>query len=118
MKIKKVTYVKVQFSNKSKILPKRKAVLEKVEDDCYIGKEYAWSREEKAWMPLVGCAFFDGKELHDTGLVRMRTNKDVDRYFELLVKYEGFSLMDDSEESSDPTAEIEYIRELNSTDVE
>lgn len=113
MKIEKVTYKKVGTQYKSIVIPKSKVVLEKIDDDYYIYREYRWDRAEKAWMPLASCAFFDGKQVHDTGTVRTRVNKDVDKYFELLVKYEKFRWMGESKDYTDAKPELEYITELN-----
>lgn len=72
------------------VKPHRKVILEKVEEDAYLVKEYSWSNTESTWYPMFGTAYFNGEETVETGKVRFRKDKDIDRYFELCVKYEHF----------------------------
>lgn len=72
------------------VKPHRKVILEKVEEDAYLVKEYSWSNTESTWYPMFGTAYFNGEETVETGRVRIRKDKDIDRYFELCVKYEHF----------------------------
>lgn len=113
MRIKKVFYRKIKVAGKEEVVPRKKVVLEKVEDDAYLCREYSWDKLNKEWIPICGGAFFDGVKVQDTGLVKTRTNNDVDRYFELLVTYEKFSHMLLSEVNDSSEKELEYINKIN-----
>lgn len=111
LRIKKVFFK----NNKGVVKPYRKVVLEKIEEDAYLVKDYRWSGIEKAWYPSHTSAFFNGEELIETGVVRTRANKDIDRYFELCVKYEEFMYMEQNENNKDTGYELDVIQrsELN-----
>lgn len=79
---------------RGEVKPYKKLILEKVEEDAYLSKGYAWSNVENNWYPMFGTAYFNGEETIETGRVIFRKDKDVDRYFELCVKYEDFKYVD------------------------
>lgn len=100
-------------NNKGSVTPYKKVILEKVEEDAYLVKEYRWSNSEKAWYAITGVAFFNGEETIETGKIVTRTHKDVDRYFELCIKYEKFMYMECDENNKDTVYEMNVIERIS-----
>ena len=71
------------------IVPHEKIIYEKLEEDCYRELLYRWHSLDSKWYPSKITSFFDGEKTQDIGLVKL-TKNNIDRYFELCVKYSGF----------------------------
>lgn len=116
MKIKKLFYRKIKVAGKEIVKLHRKVVLEKYNDFYYICKEYKWNEQEKAWISIVPHAFFDGKKMQDTGIIKTRTMGDVDNYFKLLIEIEMYSNMDLNEKAESAETDLEHLNKLNEGD--
>lgn len=91
MKIERVSYKK----SHGRVVRMYKSVLEKIDDTYYLVKNYSWSDSVDNWIPYRDTAFFDGKIVSDVGTVKTRFNNDVDKYFEVLIEYGKFVLVED-----------------------
>lgn len=109
-RIKRVTF---RRSGGNIVVPYNKIILEKVEKDAYLVRQYSWLRNTNEWIPCRGTCYFDGKELVEIGKLVTKTNMDVDRYFQLLVEYEKFTYMQESEEDKSTSCELEYLKDLS-----
>lgn len=105
-RIKRVSYVK----SGNDVYRKDKTVLKLVEKDCYIVYNYKWSTKYNEWLPTKGTALFDGKDVHDVGIVHM--SNDVERYMQLLVEYNGFLEMKPDENNRDIDADDACLLKL------
>ena len=113
MKIKRVEYKRLP--NKQ-VIPCLKIVLEIVEDNVYLVKQYNWDRITEEWYPSLKTAMFNGTSVEDTGVVKIMTLINIYRYFELLLKYERFERMEDDESNTDNSKELAFLRNTKNTE--
>lgn len=105
-RIKRVSYIKSGYD----IYRKYKVVLKLVEKDCYIAYQYKWSNKYNEWLPIRDTALFDGKDVHDVGVVHMVCN--AERYLQLLVEYNDFVEMKPDEHNRDVDADDACLLKL------
>ena len=106
-KIKRVEYIR----RGGVLKPHKKVVFEKLESDCYRVSAYSWIDTEKVWYPKSTSCFYDGEKLNDVGQICL-THNDIDRFFELMVKYSGFKYMEQDEVNISTEDELNRLKEL------
>lgn len=108
LKVKQINYTR----RSNKVLPHEKVILEKLEDDCYRRIIYRWDSVESKWYVIKSYSLFDGENLSEIGAVCI-TQNNIERFFELLVKYNGFKYMKPDETNTDSSEELERLKEIN-----
>lgn len=108
LRVKRVSYIR----RNGELLPHKKTIFEKLEDDCYRVIEYNWIKDKKGWFIASSSGYYDGETLHETGHVYL-ANKDLDRLFELMVKYSGYEYMKDDEVNTSADEELAKIKQFS-----
>ena len=101
--IKRTSFIKKSVTD---VRPYKKYVLEKLADDAYRSYVFKWNGKSSSWDAVAGYGYFDGMEMHFGNVVSSTVN--VDRKFEMLVKYDGFDFVKDEENPNDTEADIIY----------
>lgn len=108
LKVKQINYIR----RNGKALPHEKIILEKLEDDCYRRFLYRWDSTSSEWYISKTSSLYDGENLNEIGALCI-TRNNIERFFELLVKYSGFKYMEPEESNTDKTEELARVREVN-----
>lgn len=91
MKIERLTARKGRHGN---IQHEQKLVCTKIDEHHYLAQGYARQPQESdKWVDLATTTNFDGQNKVN-GVLRTCTVDTVDEKFELLIKYEGYKLVD------------------------
>lgn len=109
-KIKRVSYIR----RNNIIIPREKIILEKLEDDCYRRTIYRWDAVSSEWLITSNSGFFDGETLHEVGSIFI-TKSNIDRIFEVLVKYNGYEYMRPDEVNIATKDDIEKMNKINNS---
>ena len=110
LRVKRVSYIR----RNGELIPRKKTIFEKLENDCYRVVEYDWIRDKNknGWIVKGSSGYYDGETLHETGHVYL-ANKDLDRLFELMVKYSGYEYMKDDEVNTSADEELAKIKQFS-----
>ena len=108
LKVKQIKYIR----RNGKVLPHEKVILEKLEDDCYRKFFYRWDSTSSEWYISKTTSLYDGENLNEIGALFI-TQNNIERFFELLVKYNGFKYMEPEEANTDKTEELARVKEVN-----
>lgn len=108
LKVKQINYIR----RNGKVLPHEKIILEKLEDDCYRRFLYRWDSTSSEWHISKISSLYDGENLNEIGALCI-TRNNIERFFELLVKYSGFKYMEPDEANTDKVEELARVAEVN-----
>lgn len=108
LRVKQVNYIRQD----DKVRPHEKVILEKLEDDCYRKIVYRWDSMLSVWYVSRTSSLYDGERLNEIGALCI-TRNNIERFFQLLVKYNEFKYMKPDETNTDTTEELERVREVN-----
>lgn len=108
LKVKQINYIR----RNGKVLPHEKIILEKLEDDCYRRFLYRWDSISSEWYISKTSSLYDGENLNEIGALCI-TRNNIERFFELLVKYSGFKYMEPDEANTDKVEELARVAEVN-----
>jgi hypothetical protein len=108
LKVKQINYIR----RNGKVLPHEKIVLEKLEEDCYRRFLYRWDSISSEWYISKTSSLYDGENLNEIGALCI-TRNNIERFFELLVKYSGFKYMEPDEANTDKVEELARVAEVN-----
>ena len=108
LKVKQINYIR----RNGKVLPHEKIALEKLEEDCYRRFLYRWDSISSEWYISKTSSLYDGENLNEIGALCI-TRNNIERFFELLVKYSGFKYMEPDEANTDKVEELARVAEVN-----
>lgn len=106
--IKRTSFIKTSHTG---VKPYKKYVFEKLADDAYRSYVFRWNNSSNSWDAVSGYGYFDGMEFHFGSTVTSTVG--VDRKFELLMQYDGFSLVKDGENPEDTEADLIHASECS-----
>lgn len=108
LRVKRVDYTR----KNNVVIPHEKVILEKLEDDCYRKLVYRWNLYASEWYIGRASSFYDGEKLNEIGQLCITSN-NIERFFDLLVKYNEFKYMKPEEINNDNTEDLARAKEIN-----
>ena len=87
--------VKEIFSNEDdKMMPILKFVLTKINDEYILYQKYKKYKQEE-WQDSHSTSYFNGEKMINGKVTHINGSYNVDEYFNLLVKYEGWKIIEE-----------------------